>query len=148
MRRNDWDDMAFLVEGHTVDAHFAVGAGFGAAVDVVLVDAVIDDVPFVLARQLEHRVVCGAVDKLVGLLEEDGGIGSVNHLDGSEGRLGRAVAYMIVGRTGIIDRPEEVVRSFAIEDVGAFAVGPGLERTALRSEHLDGFGLDAEHVGI
>ena len=63
----DGDDVALLVELHLVDAHLAVhsGTAFLAVVDEVFVDAVIDDVPLVLAGYLEHAVVGCAVDALL-----------------------------------------------------------------------------------
>ena len=63
--------MSFFVEGQTVDAYLAVDAGRKVAVDVVLVDAVVDDVPLVLAGNLQDAVVCRAVDAVLGLLLDD-----------------------------------------------------------------------------
>lgn len=76
-------DAAVGVELHLVDAGLAVPAGTFAPVDIVLVDAVVYDVPLILAGYLKHAVVCGAIDFLVGTLDEDDGL--VGYLDGAEG---------------------------------------------------------------
>ena len=75
-------DAAVGVELHLVDASLAVPAGTFAPVDIVLVDAVVYDVPLILAGYLKHAVVCGAIDFLVGTLDEDDGL--VGYLDGAE----------------------------------------------------------------
>ena len=54
-RGRDGDDAPLLVEGQAIDAHLAVDAGL--MVEEVLVDAVIDDVPLVLAGRSEERRV-------------------------------------------------------------------------------------------
>ena len=53
---------------------------------------------------------------------------------------------MVVGRTGVIHAPEEVVEPFAIEDVGCLAVLVVGEGTAFGCDDLDGSGVDAHHV--
>ena len=60
------NDTSLLVERHAVDTYLAVDARL--VVNEVLVDAVINDVPLVLARNLEHRVMGSAVDLVLGLL--------------------------------------------------------------------------------
>ena len=76
-------DTSVGVELHLVDAGLAVPAGTFAPVDIVLVDAVVYDVPLILAGYLKHAVVCGAIDFLVGTLDEDDGL--IGYLDGAEG---------------------------------------------------------------
>lgn len=75
-------DTSVGVELHLVDAGLAVPAGSLAPVDIVLVDTMVYDVPLILARYLKHAVVCGAIDRLAGTLDEDDGLGC--HLDGAE----------------------------------------------------------------
>ena len=60
-----------------------MNAGTLVTLDEVLVDAVVDDIPFVLAGNLEHGVVGGAIDFQFGHLLEDGRL--LGHLDGTEG---------------------------------------------------------------
>ncbi len=93
-RRRDRDNLALLVERHLVNADFAMDAWFVA--DEVLVDAVVNDVPFVLAGNLEHRVMSCAIDLILGLLLDNEVIVFINR-DGAKGRLRRTVAYVVVG---------------------------------------------------
>ena len=76
-------DAAIGEELHLVDAGLAVPTWTLAAIDVVLVDAVVYDVPFVLAGELQYAVVGGTVDLLLGALDEDDGLSS--YFDGAEG---------------------------------------------------------------
>ena len=69
---NDGLDGAIGVELEAVDAYFAVDAGL--VVEVLLVDAVVDDVPLVTAGHLDDGVVGGAVDALGGILAEYHGL--------------------------------------------------------------------------
>lgn len=62
------------VELQAVYADFAVDAGAFFRGEVVLVDAVVDDVPFVRAGELQHGVVGGAVYFFLGVLDEDHGV--------------------------------------------------------------------------
>ena len=73
------NDTSLLVERHAVDTYLAVDARL--VVNEVLVDAVINDVPFILAWNLKYRVVSCAVDELLGNLLEDSGVFAVNHVD-------------------------------------------------------------------
>lgn len=131
-----------------VDADFAVGARTRDAVEIVFIDAVVDDVPLVFAGDLEYGVVCRSVDELLGRLLKDGGVGAVHHLDGTERTLCRTVGNVVVCRTGVVDRPKEIVGAFAVEHVGGFAVCPCLQRAAFGREHGDGFGFDGGHVVV
>ena len=79
---DDGFDAAVGVELHAVDAGLAVPAGTFAPVDIVLVDAVVYDVPLILAGYLKHTVVCGTIDLFLGALDEDDGL--VGYLDGAE----------------------------------------------------------------
>ena len=92
--RYDGNDTSLLVERHTVYTYLAMDAWL--VVNEVLVDAVINDVPLVLARNLEHRVMGSAVDLVLGLLLDNHVVVLVDR-DRTEGRLRRAVAYVIVG---------------------------------------------------
>ena len=65
---NNGLDRAISVEFQAVDAHFAVDARL--VVKVLLVDAVINDVPLVFAGHLDDRVVGSAVDSMGGVLTE------------------------------------------------------------------------------
>jgi hypothetical protein len=56
-RRLDWDDIAFLVESHLVDTNFAVGTWYAStefSVHIVFVDAMVANVPFIFAWNLEN----------------------------------------------------------------------------------------------
>ena len=68
-RRLYRDNLSALVERHLVDAGFAMNAWF--MVDEVLVDAMINNVPFILAWQLEDRVVSCSIDFLLWHLLDD-----------------------------------------------------------------------------
>ena len=76
-------DASVGVELHAVDTGLAVPTGTLAAVDVVLVDAVVYNVPLILTGNLQYAVVSGTVDLLFGALDEDDGL--VGYLDGAEG---------------------------------------------------------------
>jgi hypothetical protein len=86
--------MSLLVERQTVDAHLAMDARI--LIQEVLVDAMVDDVPLILAGNLEHRVVGCAVDLVLRLLLDDEVVVLVDS-DRSEGRLTGAIAHMVVG---------------------------------------------------
>ena len=96
LRRGDGDDVAFLVEGQAVDAHLAVDAGREASVDEILVDAVVDDVPFVATWNLENAVMRRAENVVLGLLLDDHVVLLIDG-DGIEGRFSRTVADVVVG---------------------------------------------------
>ena len=98
----DGDDAALTVEGQAVDADLAVDAWL--MVNEVLVDAVVDNVPLVLAGQLQDGVVGRAVDLVLGLLLDDHVVLLVEG-DGAEGLLRRAVAHVVVGRASVVDAP-------------------------------------------
>jgi hypothetical protein len=83
MCRCDRLDAAVGVELHLVDAGLAVPAGTFAPIDIVLVDAVVYDVPLVFARNLQYAVVCRAIDFLLGALDEDDRL--IGYLDGTKG---------------------------------------------------------------
>ena len=93
-RRYDGNDTSLLVERHTVYTYLAVDARL--VMNEVLVDAVINDVPLVLTRNLKHRVVGRAIDLVLGLLL-DNHVAVLVDRDRTEGRLRRAVAYVVVG---------------------------------------------------
>jgi hypothetical protein len=76
-------DTAVGEELHLIDAGLAVPTWTLAAIDVVLVDAVVYNVPLILTGNLQYAVVSGTVDFLLGTLDEDDGLSS--YLDGAEG---------------------------------------------------------------
>ena len=88
-----------LVERQTVDAHLAMDAWI--TVHEMLVDAVVNDVPLVLARNLQDTVMGCTVNLVLGLLLDNQIVVLVD-VDGAERRLCRAVADVVVGRACII----------------------------------------------
>ena len=93
-RRHDGNDAALLVERQFIDADLAMDAWL--VMDEVLVDTMINDVPLVLTRNLEHRVMSGAINLILGFLLDDEVVLLID-IDGTEGRLAGTVAYVIVG---------------------------------------------------
>lgn len=80
--RLDGTDGSVGVEVEAVYAHFAVNAGILVAFNVVLVDAVVYDVPLVGFGNLEDGIVGGAVNLSLVVLPQDDGV--CGHLDGSQ----------------------------------------------------------------
>ena len=76
-------DAAIGEELHLVDAGLAVPTRTLAAIDVVLVDAVVYNVPLVLAGNLQYAVVGRTIDLLLRTLDEDHRFSC--YLDGTEG---------------------------------------------------------------
>ena len=76
-------DATIGVELQLVDAGLTMPAGTFAPVEVVLVDAMVYDVPLVFTWELQHAIVGRTVDLVFGALDEDDGLGS--NLDGAEG---------------------------------------------------------------
>ena len=91
----DIGDGAIGVEGHAVDADFTMVAGTLLLVDIVLIDAVIDDIPLVLAGHLDDAVVRRAIDLGTRLLHQHDAV--LSHGDGAHGRGGGAVGHVVVG---------------------------------------------------
>lgn len=60
----DWDDGAVLGEGQGVDAYLTVDAWGELGFAEVWVDAMVDNVPLVLAWNLQHGVMGCAIDML------------------------------------------------------------------------------------
>ena len=112
----------------------------------MLVYAVINDVPLIFAGYLKHRVVGSAIDTKFWHLLEDNRI--VSHSYWSERRFGSAIAYVIVWRTRIINRPEEIIRTLAVENVRRLAELPRLLSATLGCHHLYGLFLYAYHITI
>ena len=123
-----------------------MGARTHGTLDVVLVDAVIDDVPLVLAWNLKDGVVGSAVDFVFWHLLKDDRL--LCHFDWSEWRFRGSVANVVVRTASVIYRPKEIVCSLAIEHVWSLTIGVSLERTALWCEHDGSAWLEARHVGI
>ena len=68
MCRLDRNDASFLVESQSVGTYLTMDARSLVGVEVVLVDAMIEDVPLVLAWNLEYGVVGGAIDSVLRVL--------------------------------------------------------------------------------
>ena len=117
LRRLDGENLAVFVEGHRIDADLTMDAWAIAAATEEGVDAVIDDVPDVLLRVFEDGVVRRAVNLLLGTLLEDDRL--LGHLNRAKWRLAGTIGNVIVVGAGVIDRPEEVVDTLAIEDDGS-----------------------------
>lgn len=66
--RLDRNDASFLVESQSVGTYLTMDARSLVGVEVVLVDAMIEDVPLVLAWNLEYGVVGGAIDSVLRVL--------------------------------------------------------------------------------
>ena len=144
--RLDGLDGAILVEVHAVDADFAVHTRAFFALDVILVDAVIDNVPLIGVGNLKHTVVGRAVNlTLVVGTQDDRMLG---HLDRTKGRGGCTIGYVIVGRAGVVNRPEEIVEAVAIEHIGGFAIGIVAQRASLGGEDYDAGLVDRNHVVV
>ena len=90
----DRNDVALFVEGHLVNAHLTMDTWL--SFHKVLIDAVIDDVPFVFTWNLENGVVGCAVDFLFWYLLDDTVVLLVN-LDVAQWTLAGAVTNVIVG---------------------------------------------------
>jgi hypothetical protein len=69
-------------ELHLIDAGLAMPTRTLAAIDVVLVDAVVYNVPLILAGNLQYAIVCRAIDLLLRTLDEDDRL--VGYLNGTE----------------------------------------------------------------
>ena len=139
----DRDYVSFLVEGEAVDAHFAMSSRNATsefAVNIVFIDAVVNDVPFVFSRNLKDGVVGSAVDFVCRFLLDNHVVVGIDG-DRTEWRLACAVAYMIVRTACVVNRPEEVVCAFAIEHIWSFAICPCLQCASLWSHVSDGLFL-------
>ena len=134
-------DGAVVVEREAVDTHLAVVARTVAEVGGI--DAVVDQIPVVGAGDADHGAVAGAIDQLVGILQDDDGL--ARHADGACGGGRGAVGHVVVGGAGVVDRPEEVVDAVAEEHVGTLAEGVVGERAAGGGDDVLGV-VDGEHV--
>ncbi len=119
-------DAPVVVERQFLYAYLAVNAG--TVVQIVLVDAVIHDVPVVGTGHVDHRVVACAVDFLRRILDDYDGIGS--HLDRTCRRLGGSVGHVVVRGARVVDTPQEVVDAVPVEHICALAVSVVGKRTA------------------
>ena len=108
VRGNDGLDGAVVVELHLVDAHFAVHARL--VLDVVLIDAVVDDVPLVFSRNLEHGVVCRAIDFLVGALDEDDRVLRLRYMHCDEPEEGSDIDLILKGYITVARIRNAVIR--------------------------------------
>ena len=146
MRRAHRKNLAVLIKKQAVDAHLTVEAGPHLAVEVGRIDAVIDDVPVIIPRNADNTVMCSAVDFLSGVLLQHDRIGG--HSDRTQGRGCGTIGDMIVGRPRVIHAPKEIIKAFAIEDIGSLAVGIVLQCATLGSEYANGSGIDTDHIEI
>lgn len=92
-RKADPADRTVIVELQTINADLAVYAGLTVLTNIVLIDAMINDVPLVSARLTYNRIMGRAVDLLGRILNRDNGI--LCHLDLSKRTVGRSISYMI-----------------------------------------------------
>ena len=112
--------------------------------DVILVDAVIYDIPLICAWLLNHGVMGCAINLVLWILNQNDRI--LGYLDRTERRLRCSISHMIVGCTRIIHRPHEVVESVAIEHVWRLAISIILQTSTLWSHHGYGFILNLGHA--
>ena len=70
----------------------------------------------------------GSVNFALIVLTQDDGV--FRHFDGSQWRRGGAVGHMIVGRAGVVHRPQEIIDAVAVEDIGGLAIGVVAKGTA------------------
>ena len=68
MGRLDRDDSSLLVKLHPVGTNLTVYSRSLFGTDKVLVDTMIENIPLVLSRYLEYRVVGGALDFILRVL--------------------------------------------------------------------------------
>ena len=98
MGRNYPLDGTIGIEFQLVDANLTVYAWL--EMDVILVDAMIYDIPFIGTWLLNHRVMGCAINLMLWVLNQNDRI--LGYLDRTERRLGCSVSHMIVGCTRII----------------------------------------------
>ena len=55
---------------------------------------------------------------------------------------------MVIGRTGIVYRPHEIVEPVAIKDIGCLAESIVLQGASLRRHHRNGIFLDGHHIVV
>ena len=101
----DWNDAAFLVESHLVNAYLTVPSRTFLALNEIFVDAVIHDIPLVLAWNLKDGVVGSAVNLLSRTLNQDGWVFTVYLLNRSEWGFRNAVAHVVVRAARVVNRP-------------------------------------------
>ena len=93
----------------------------GAVAEVFLVDAVINDIPLVGTGDVDDGIVCCAVDLVVRVLCYYYWL--LCHADGASWRGACSVGHVIIWRAGVVDAPEEIVLSVAVEHVHSLAEG-------------------------
>lgn len=120
-------DSAISIEFQFVDAYLTVNAWL--EMDVILVDAMIDNVPLICAGLLDYGIMGGAINLVLWVLNQSDRF--LGYLDRTERRLGGSVCYMIIRRTRIIHRPHEVVEAVTIEHVWRLAVSIILQASTL-----------------
>ena len=142
--RSNGLDGSVGVKLHAVYADLTVNAGLLVSLDEVFVDAMIDNIPFVRARNVYNGVVSRAVDGVRRILLDDDWL--LCHGDGTERRLGCAVSHMVIGRACVVNGPHKIIDTVTIKHVRCLAIGIVLQRAALGSEHLQRLRLDGGHV--
>ena len=101
------ENLTILAKVHTIGTNFTMIARPLVTTYVILVDAVIEDIPFVLTRYLKDRVMGSAIYLIVGILYKHDGLFS--HFYRTEWRLCSAVRHMVIGRTVVRHQPRGIV---------------------------------------
>lgn len=127
MGRNYSLDGTIGIEFHLVDADLTMYSWL--MLDVILVDAMIYDIPLICTWLLNDGIMGCAINLVLRVLDQNDRI--LGYLDRTERRLRCSVSHMIVGCTRIIHRPHEVVESVAIEHVWRLAISIILQTSTL-----------------
>ena len=93
IRGCDATDGSIGIERQAVDTYFTMRAR--PVVEVVGIDAMVDDVLVVGAGDVHNGIMSSAIDAVGGVLNDDDGLRS--HLDRSRGRSRCTVGHMIIG---------------------------------------------------
>ena len=83
------------IEEHAVDTGLAMNTWAFFPLNIILVDAMIDDVPFVASQYLKYTIVGRAIDFVGRVLNEHDRL--LSHLNGAQRLVTRSVGHMIVG---------------------------------------------------
>ena len=90
-------DGSIGIKFHLVDADLTVNTWL--EMDIILVDAMIDNIPFICARLLDYGVMGSTINLMLRVLNQNDRI--LRYLDRTERRLGCSVSHMIVGCTAM-----------------------------------------------
>ena len=77
--RSNWLDASILLKLHWIDAHLAMEARSVFVIEIGGIDAMIHDIPLILARNLEHTIMSSSIDFLIRTLLQDNRL--LGHLD-------------------------------------------------------------------